>query len=96
MASYAALALIFLIFWAITQKWKLPKYTTRLEDRFGSSLIENADDLQHNHNDSERPFGYSTEPNSRKSIQMQDNHSSDETISPRHEDSVGPYQDTGR
>lgn len=32
--SYALLALIFVIFWALTQKWKLPKYKERTEERF--------------------------------------------------------------
>ena len=33
---YIVLALIFAAFWAITQKWKLPKYQQRMHSRFES------------------------------------------------------------
>lgn len=35
-SCYFLLALVFTLFWFVSQKWKLPKYIKRQETRFGS------------------------------------------------------------
>ena len=53
LACYAGLAIIFLIFWAITQKWKLPRFEDRYDRRYTdmpTSLVNIHDPESHSKN----------------------------------------------